>query len=111
MGPLQPEGQLGFRAEVRKSGASKGMGTLASASHRFSVDEGGVNVCDFEKRISSECGDVRCRGRLSFLKLAGASRQPAGPAAWMPDVAGERNDRQRLSRHDQATRPGRISDD
>ena len=66
---------------------------------------------NFEKRVSEECGGLRPLRPVSFRGRAGASRQSAGHADRMPDVAGQRNDRAGLSRHDQAACRRRISDD
>src|ERR1700682_5577048 len=74
------------------------------------VNEEASNVCDFEKRVSAECGDVRRRGRPPFRWCAKASRQSAGHANWMSDVAGQENNRQGLPRNDQAACCGRVSD-
>src|SRR6267143_3389796 len=74
------------------------------------VNEEASNVCDFEKRVYSECGDVRRSGWPSFRRCAEASRQSAGHANWMSDVAGQGNDRQGLPRNDQAACCGRVSD-
>src|SRR5437588_13087929 len=82
------------------------MGTLANKE----LLQGGVNV-DVEKRFFQKSGNAGGRNRLYFRRWSGASRQSARYAYWMPDVACQRHARQGLSRHDQATCRGWISND